>query len=832
MARVAAAESILVRQASISDTISSAQKQSSDLKLLSAEEKLEATLFQNLPEALRASSTSVQAESRSESRPESEIRFEAEAFESSVENATENATEATFESSAESVPTSAPILAQSQDEGGARIRINVTGTRTPRPIQITPANVTVFETEDLDLQRIFGLEELIRYEPGVSVQNNLQFGAQGFNIRGIDGNRILLQVDGIRLPPAFQSGSASVVGQGFNVGRDYFDLEILRTAEIIRGPASTLYGSDALGGAVSYFTLEPTSLLDAAGVNSASAVSSNFNSDDNGFVSTVVQAGRLGDLDALVAYTRRDSSESVNLGDDQENDRNNILGRFVYRLDDASSLDFTAEYFGNRSDTTTSDENLALISGTTTAFTEQIDTERSRFSLAYKYDDEDSASFLNFGQARVYFQDAETTENNERTFQSFDFTTFSPGPPALRVSENRFTDRVFGGDVQLRSDFDWGNTEHQLTYGLDISNTFNARPRDRTQIDIATGVQTQTAIPDNFPTKDFPDSNTFRIGLYLQDEIEIPSARVSIIPGLRYDYYNLSVDSDEDFERNGAVAADFNDGALSPNLAVVYQPTDEVSLYGRYSRGFRAPLYNEVNSGFTNQIFGYRTLPNPDLNAETSNSFEIGVRGTYPQFDFGLTGFYNRYNDFIDFQLVDTEQINGRPFSVFQNVNINEAETYGVEANAEYRFSPESYGFSLLGSVAWTLGNDLTSGQPLSTVDPIEAVLGLRYRAPEERWGAELITTLVGTARGDGFEAEPGQEAFVPGGYGVFDLIGYYRLDSGIAFNLGLFNLLDSDYVQYSDVRFLDANEPLFDLRRDRFEQPGFNVSAGVSWSF
>lgn len=719
-----------------------------------------------------------------------------------------------------------------EEDNGTRLRINVTGTRTPRPTQVTPANVTVIEAEDIDEQLIFNLEELIRYEPGISVQNNLQFGAQGFNIRGIDGNRILIQVDGIRLPPAFQSGSESVVGQGFNVGRDYFDLEILRTAEIIRGPASTLYGSDALGGAVSYFTLDPSSLLNAAGVDSSTALSSKFGSENSGFVSTLVQINRFGNLDALLAYTRRDSAETANLGDDQDNSRNNILGRFVYRLNDESALDFTAEYFDNTSDTTTSEENLPLISSTTTGYTEQIDTERSRLSLAYKYENEERESFLNFGQARVYFQNSQTTENNERTFLPFNSRTMQLSPPAARISRNSFTDRVFGGDVQLRSDFDWGESAHQLTYGVDISNTFNARPRDRTQISLATGEATQTAIPDNFPTKDFPDSNTFRIGVYLQDEIEIPSARLSIIPGLRYDYYNLSVNSDEDFERNGAVAAEFNDGALSPNLALVYQPTDNISLYGRYSRGFRAPLYNEVNSGFTNQVFGYRTLPNPDLDAETSNSFELGMKGAYPQLDFGLTGFYNRYDSFIDLQLVDTEQINGRPFSVFQNVNIDNAETYGLEAKAEYRFSDEPHGFSLLSSLAWTVGNNLTGDRPLATIDPIGAILGLRYRAPEEKWGAEFITTLAGRARGEGFEAQAGQDPFVPGGFSTFDLIGYYRFNPDVTFNMGLFNLLNNSYVQYSDVRFLDANESLFGQRRNRFEQPGFNVSAGVSWRF
>ncbi|MEO1403917.1 MAG: TonB-dependent hemoglobin/transferrin/lactoferrin family receptor [Cyanobacteria bacterium J06635_1] len=709
------------------------------------------------------------------------------------------------------------------------LRITVTGTRTPRTVQSAPATTTVFEAEDIDRLLIRDIGDLIRYEPGVSVQNNQQFGLQDFNIRGIDGNRVLIQVDGIRLPSAFQSGDEVVAGQGFNLGRDYFDLEILQTAEIIRGPASTLYGSDALGGAVSYFTLTPGSLLDAAGRDAITAVSTNFDTQNSGFASTVVQASRFSDLEVLLAYTRRDSSEAENLGDDQDNDRNNFLGRLVYQLNDASAVNVTAEIFDNTTDTIISDENLPLITGTTTRFEETVDTNRTRLSLGYEYDNPDSSSFLDFAQAQIYFQDARTREENERELVAFDFTTFQTSP-ALRVGENRFRDRVFGGNLQLRSDFNWGATEHRLTYGFDISSTFNARPRDRTQTDLITGATTQDAIPDDFPTKDFPDSDTFRVGVYVQDEIEL--GPFSLIPGLRFDYYDLSVDPDEDFERNGATAAEFSDSAFSPNIALVYQPSDQISLYGRYSRGFRAPLYNEVNSGFTNQIFGYRTEPNPDLDAETSNSFELGLRGNFPQLNFSLAGFYNRYNDFIDFQLVDTEFIGGRPFSVFQNVNIDKAETYGVEAKAEYQFSPGEDGFSLLGALSWTIGNNLTTDEPLATVDPIEAVLGLRYRASEDRWGAELITTLVGEARGEGFEPEAGQDPFVADGFSVWDLIGYYRVGPNLTVNAGLFNLFDNDYVTYADTRFLDRNESLFSLRRNRFEQPGLNARIGLGWQF
>lgn len=722
--------------------------------------------------------------------------------------------------------------AESSDETTADdglLRITVTGTRTPRTIQSSPTTVTVIDTDDVNRLLIRDISDLTRYEPGVSVRNNLQFGLQDFNIRGIEGNRVLIQVDDIRLPSSFQFGDAVTPGQGFNLGRDYFDTEILRTAEILRGPASTLYGSDALGGTVSYFTLDPTELVEAVGRDSAATGSTNFDSRNTGFTSTFVQVNRFDNIDTLLAYSRRDGSEAENLGDDQTSSRNSVLGKLVYNLDDTSAVDFTVEHFDNNTDTTTSEENLPLITGTTTRFEEEINTNRTRLSLAYKYDNEESTSFLDFAQARLYFQDSRTREENERELLSFNFRTRQRFP-ALRLSENRFVDQVFGGDVQLRSDFDWGQSDHRLTYGVDVSNTFNARPRDRVQTNLATGATSQIAIPDDFPTRDYPNSDTFRVGVYVQDEIEL--GKFSIIPGLRYDYYDLNISIDEDFARNGATATDFSDSSFSPKLALVYQPTPELSFYGRYARGFRAPQYDEINSGFTNQIFGYRTEPNPDLEAETSNSFEVGMRGNFSRFNFSLAGFYNRYNDFIDNQLVDTEFARGRPLLVFQNVNVDDVETYGVEAKAEYQLTPGQGGFSLLGALSWTEGNNISSDQPLSTVDPLEAVLGLRYRSSDERWGAELVSTLVGEARGEGFEPEAGQDPFVPDGFTVFDLIGYYQVTPNLTFNLGLFNLFDTDYERYSDVRFLDSNDSLFNLQRARFEQPGLNVQAGVTWQF
>ncbi|MGJ3249488.1 MAG: TonB-dependent receptor domain-containing protein [Elainellaceae cyanobacterium] len=138
------------------------------------------------------------------------------------------------------------------------------------------------------------------------------------------------------------------------------------------------------------------------------------------------------------------------------------------------------------------------------------------------------------------------------------------------------------------------------SYGIEVSNTRNERPRNRTETNLLTGEETQISVTDTFPVEDFPQSDIFRLGLYVQDEISLLSDRLAVIPGLRFDYYDLTTDPSETFSRNGAEAVDYDATSVSPSLSLVYQATPGITLVGRYARGFRAPLYSEINSGFTN----------------------------------------------------------------------------------------------------------------------------------------------------------------------------------------------------------------------------------------
>lgn len=713
-------------------------------------------------------------------------------------------------------------------------QVTVTGTRTERTLADSPATITVIDRERLRQELIQNIQDLVRYEPGVSVRRNVRYGLQDFNIRGLDANRVLIQVDGIRQPERFSFGP-------FNIGRDTFELETLKTVEIIRGPASTLYGSDALGGVVTYTTLDPADLLGER--DSHVGLSSQYDSKNQGFVNTLSLAGRQGNLEALLIYTRRDAREpdikaDPSFKDRQTVDGDNVLAKLVYRFSPLESLTLTGEYFNSRTTTTFSRRNL---DPGISLFRETIDTERSRLSLEYRYANPENPAF-ELATAQIYYQPARTREPSveERTI-----TVQGRPVPVRRDTFNELVSNILGASLQAQSRFQTGDLSHRLVYGMEISTTRNERPRNRFQTNLQTGAVTQNIPPDTFPTKDFPDSDTVRFGLYVQDEIDFGGGNLTLIPGIRYDTYNLTPSPDEAFLKSGSEAASLFADAVSPKLGLVWRINPNLTFTAQYNTGFRAPQYNEINSGFTNLVspfFRYRTLSNPNLRPETSQGFEVGLRGIYPQASFSLAAYYNTYNDFIEaFREVGSEPSPPGPpgspppppVTLFQSQNVSRARIYGVEATGQYFFSPDLTGWSLNGSFAWAVGDNLTENKPLLSIEPLTAVLGLHYDDPSQIWGARLVATLVADPRDPQREVvqpnpnAPPQIPFVPKGYTVVDLLGYYNLDDNWQLNFGVFNLFDEKYFLYSETRSLFVGPEV-----ERRAQPGRHAALSFSTRF
>ncbi|NJP12189.1 MAG: TonB-dependent hemoglobin/transferrin/lactoferrin family receptor [Leptolyngbyaceae cyanobacterium RU_5_1] len=731
------------------------------------------------------------------------------------------------------LPTDSSQATEEEEE-----EITVTGTRTPRPVRLSPANISVIETQDIQKFLFLDLRDLLKYEPNVTVGNNRRYGLQDISIRGIGGNRVLILVDGIRVPPQFTFGTPSL-------GRDYVDISSLQRVEVIRGPASALYGSDALGGVVYFKTLTPAEILQQFDRQDAlTSASTQYDTNDRTWVNAVSTAFRVGAFEALLGYTRRDGNEARVPKDNEFVDprttgSNNYFVNLTYNLSETSKLSFITEIFRKEDDFEIAKITVADLVGPM-GFRGQGEsletkTRRDRFSLIYSYSNPQSTGFLSAARIHAYYQNAQIEEDRR---QDFVRTGTGSDRRRLRNLSNQYTDQVIGGEVQLQSNFRFSDTIlNKLTYGIEVSSTFNERTRDgiEDRFNALGRLITTTNLigADNFPVKDFPDSRTTRLGVYLQDEIEFANTLI-LIPGVRFDAYQLKTNPDDIYARNvGAVAADLDATAVSPTIGLVWQVTPEFAVTGRYARGFRAPLFSEINAGFTNltnPFFSYKTLSNPDLKPETSDTFEVGLRGGFRQFNVNLTGFYNKYDNFIETFApvgIDFTIVPGRPVNLFQSRNIGKARTYGVEFGGEYRFSPENYGFSILTAIGYTIGDDLTTNQPLESVDPFKAVVGLRYRAPEDKWGAELAATFVGSPR---LRDNHPPGSYEPKGYTTVDLFAYYKFTPLITLNVGLYNLFNTQFFQYSDVRsLLDSPEP-----RDigRFASPGLGLRIGLTWRF
>ena len=703
------------------------------------------------------------------------------------------------------------------------LRITVTGTRTPRKQFEVPATVSIFNFQDIEENSILNLRELFQYEPGISVRNNVRYGLQDVNIRGIEGNRILYRQDGVRLPERFQFGPLRV-SRG-----EWVDFLTVSQVEVLRGPASSLYGSDALGGVINFTSLRPDDLLEGDETLGFD-IPLIYSGANSGFAEAFRMAGRFDEGIALVmAVTREDGKETDVLAEDSMIDPQlrfgqGVYGNLVHSFNDYSELSLIVERSKKKVETTFAEDNLAkgFYGFSTSSFEEDITFETWRSVLTFEYDNPEDPGWLQYTLARLYY-DSSTQKDHNEEYRQANFIPF------FRDTNNKFINQISGGELQLRNDFSTGDVSHKLTYGFDLSSTFNSRTRDRIITNLNSGQQSNRSAASTFPTKDFPDSRTTRLGIYAQDEIRYLNWEV--IAGIRYDDYELSTLPDETYEKKGAVSAGLKSTSISPKLSLLYNFTDELAVYGSYARGFRAPLYSEINNGFTNIVgnIKYKTLTNPDLEPETSNSYEIGLRARLPQLNIGLTGFYNDYDNFIlpfsyagigCLEEVDVCPVNSL-VSLYQSQNLRTAEIYGFEFGSEFRLKENGEGFSLLASMGLTYGNDLGEGVPLESVDPFKTIVGLRYRAPDRKWEVELIGTYVGVAR---IEEKEFQQIYLPDAYTQLDLKGIYKLSENLSLNAGIYNLLNTRYFIYSDTRYLNAEDP----NVNRYSQPGTYIRGGI----
>ncbi len=715
---------------------------------------------------------------------------------------------------------SAPLTAEPRPNDAVIDNIIVEATKLPTAAVDIASSITLIDDERIEKELAQSIHDLVRYEPGVNVvDQGSRFGLAGISIRGIGGNRVKIEVDGVSTSDAFSIGSFS------NASRDFVDIDSLKQVEIIRGPASAVFGSDALGGVVSFVTKGPQDLLGDS--NSYLDLGAGFNSVDDSSLLRTTGALRRGGFAVMMRVGVRQGEERDNAFADPLNDDSvNALARFELGESGNGAFDLSLEHF--TADSVTQVDSLERVQDFSAAFGFPyiIDTtevagddrrERSRLSLGQEWlNGRFGTDYLRW---RAYRQDSETRQD---TYEQRESLIAGVSSAVSRDRYFEFEQELLGFEINAGSNLDFGRVTHRLAYGLEVERTDTGQLRGGTETDLADGTTSNQVGPDLFPVRDFPLSQTTRTGIYLQDRITIGA--LSITPGVRWDRYELEPESDRVFAaaNPGITPAPLDEDQVSPKLGALLRISDEWSVFAQYAEGFRAPPVNDVNVGFTNFQFGYTTLPNPDLKSESSAGYEIGVRYVNDDLSWELTAFETRYDDFIEsFQAVGFD--NG--LLLFQSLNVDKVEIEGAEFKGRFRLPYLSEQLSLSVSAAYADGHNRLSGTPLNSVAPLTAVMGLEYEQSGGRWGATLMAR--GAQQQDDLDESDG-ELLSPSGYVAYDTFGYWKPSDNTRLRAGVYNLGDRNYTAYLDVQGVPADT----TNPDRFQRPGRHFSVAVDWSF
>ena len=698
----------------------------------------------------------------------------------------------------------------------------VTADRNAQTLDKAAPNVSVIGRKTLNQASAQNLDDIVMYESGVSVpSDNNRRGHAGINIRGIDGNRILMMVDGVRIPESYAGGGSN----GAISGRDMVESDTLKQVDIVKGPYSALYGSDALGGVVNMVTLSPSDFVDA-GKRGYFGLKHGYRSRDRSHGVTATVAGFHENAEGLLMLTRRQGHETENMGSDtsystartatnpQKNNAYNILVKGNIG-NERHRLETLYEQYYHANDTVLANGLGSQSRGPVTIATSESNARdrirRQRIEAGYRYTGEGRLKEANL----TAYQQKLRTEDDAVDASITRMGTRQLGN-STRYSDYGFNQTIRGLNGRSVWEFD-GAVKQTVVAGAEYKHTETARPRDSLTVDNLTGAVSKVYAGSTYPNKTFPDSKRKTFSVYAQDSLTFGNGIV-LTPALRYEKDKLNTSTDQAYlnANPSGTATRFSDSAFTPSLRLSVPMGEQFTSFATYSQGFRTPPFDSATMAFANTTYGYAVIPNANLKSERSNSFELGMKFKNERTRAQVTAFYNRYRNFIDRTEVGTASIGGRPIIQYQYQNLDHVKTYGAEASAAYKFLP---GWQVSGSIAWMRGKQ-QDGTPLDSAYPLNGVLGVDYA--QEKWGGD--TKLRWSKKHSRVSSD---SIFQAPGYGVWDVGAWYKPSKNVEIGANIYNIGNKKYWQHADVAGMSRSSVM-----DLYTETGRNFAARVQLKF
>ena len=712
----------------------------------------------------------------------------------------------------------------------------------------------------LDKQMVSDESDLVRYDPGISVVEGGRSGSNGFTIRGVDKDRVAINVDGLaqaesRSSEAFQELFGAY--GNFNANRNTSEPENFSEVTINKGADSLKSGSGALGGAVNYKTKSASDYVSEEKPYHLGIKGGYIGRNSQKF-SSITAAGTWLGLDALMVYTRRFGKEtknnsdaadtvitdnkqswnpnagSTNYGsrgvarskpDPQDWVNKSTLFKLGYNFNDKNRIGWI--YEDSRTDRTTTELSNMWAANWKG---EALGDTRSRQDISYRkrigFEYKNQLDKGPWDSLNLHY-DRQTIDMSTWTWDlPTDYASNGVNSDVYHMFRNiRQKNTQFGADAEKQIDF--SKLVWAMQYGLGGSQNDNDNrdhsywvrlydPKYQTSNNQELTMLVESSSKNRFAYW----NNTFQFG---------DSSQYRLNAGVRYDNSSSKAKDNPNYTPaiRGQIpylGSERRHSGFSYGLGLDWKFTPHLNLLAKYSTGFRAPTSDETWLLFPHPDFYLKA--NPNLKAETAKNFELGLAGSGKAGNFKLSGFQTRYRNFIELTYMGVSSDNPNspnyaPISdgtalvsspVWQNQNRSSAWVKGLEFNGTWNLDsiglPQGTHAGV--NVSYIKGKAKQTNEqetPINALSPWSAVYNLGYDAPSKRWGINAYLTHTAakkpsdTVHSSDDLNNPWPFAKHSKAYTLFDLTGYVNLGKYFTLRAGAYNIGNKKYYTWESLR-------------------------------
>ncbi|CEI51722.1 TonB-dependent receptor; Outer membrane receptor for ferrienterochelin and colicins [Acinetobacter bereziniae] len=659
-----------------------------------------------------------------------------------------------------------------------------------------PASITVITEKDLKDKRINSIADALVDIEGVDISPQAgKTGGLNIRIRGMDAEYSLVLIDGRR-----QNSTGDITPNGFGESNNSFipPISAIERIEVIRGPASTLYGSDAMGGVVNIITKKVSNEWTGSSTIEATLLPNSSNFGNQRAVDSFITGPIIKDLLGIQLRTRKAERSQSNVGYLDQNDNVVELGMgnnptksdidtigARLTLTPTKQHDLSLEYEKTEQWYDNSKAQLGTL-GANGGYDKAKEFNRNRIVLAHTW------------RNKIGTLDSSISNTQTETIGRLIPSRAQAGSNAINPRLLESKDTIF--DTKLATQY---FDAHNITLG---------------------GQWWDASIKDGLRVN--KDVSFKQIGVFAEDTWALTPS-LALTTGLRFDNH------------------DTFGSFWTPRTYLVWNANDNWTLKGGYSEGYKAPRLERLTNGIYN-VGGQGRTPlfgNPDLKPETSRNLEFGTYfNNQSNFDANITAFYSQVKDKIvtgptertcdakdaiikaDCEkymasigtpwLMQSGDTGSRTWSVRRPINAQKADIYGIETGLNWEFVPT---WKLGLNYTWTeteiqdkaLGNPPLNDTPKHIVnasmkwqadDKIQLWARGEYRSERARYTSSY-NNLTATEKGV-YDALGDFKA-----YALMHVGSNFNVNEKLDIGVGLYNVFDKNFIDYQKVGSLYYNQ-------------------------